>query len=73
MVFKRAKAFLFNKAIAFLGDERGSLDQMVWVLGGAVIVVAVLIVLLPAAKTLAGTWWTDITNYIQSSLGFVGS
>ena len=46
------------------------MDQMVWVLGSAVVVVLVVIILMANSKTLAGTWWTDITTYIKTSLGF---
>jgi len=53
-----------------LKDERGSMDQMVWVLGSAVVVVLVVIILMANSQSLAGAWWTDITGYIKTSLGF---
>ncbi len=53
-----------------LRDERGSMDKMVWVLGSAVVVVLVVIILMTNSQTLAGTWWTAITGYIEKNLGF---
>jgi hypothetical protein len=61
---------MLNIVKMFFTDESGSMDQMVWVLGSAVVVVLVVIILMANSQSLAGTWWTDITGYIKTSLGF---
>jgi hypothetical protein len=61
---------MLNIVKKILADESGSMDQMVWLLGSAVVVVLVVVILMANSKTLAGTWWTGITNYIQTNLGF---
>ena len=59
-----------KKIYVLILNERGSMDQMVWVLGSAVIVALVVVVLMGLAKGQATTWWTAITTWIQNQLGF---
>jgi hypothetical protein len=61
---------MLNIVKRIFADESGSMDQMVWLLGSAVVVVLVVIILMANSQSLAGTWWTAITNYIKTSLGF---
>jgi hypothetical protein len=61
---------MLNIVKRIFADESGSMDQMVWLLGSAVVVVLVVIILMANSQSLAGAWWTDITGYIKTSLGF---
>jgi cell division septation protein DedD len=67
---KRMLRKVARKIYVVILSERGSMDQMTWVLGSAVIVALVVVVLIAAAKGQATTWWTDITTWIQGQLGF---
>ncbi|MBE3582130.1 MAG: hypothetical protein IMW96_10965 [Thermoanaerobacteraceae bacterium] len=52
------------------GDERGSLPEMTWVIGAALVVAAVIVVALVFAPQTAQDFWTAATNYIRSQFGF---
>jgi cell division septation protein DedD len=61
---------IVKRVFAVITDERGSIDQMVWVLGSAVIVALVVVVLIALAKGTASTYWTDATGWIETTIGF---
>lgn len=61
---------MFQKVIAFVKDEKGSLDQMVWVVGGAMVVAVIVVLALVYAPTTVQTLWTAATSNIMGRLGF---
>jgi uncharacterized membrane-anchored protein len=61
---------LFKKVIALLKDEKGSLDQMVWVVGGAMIVAVIVVLALGYAPQTVQTLWNSATQTIMGKLGF---
>ncbi|MGB9886824.1 MAG: hypothetical protein ACPLRW_07500 [Moorellales bacterium] len=65
---------LFGKAkelaLRFWENERGSLDQLVWMIGAAVVVVLVILILRVAAPNTVSAIWNDFINFMRSSFGF---
>jgi len=51
-------------------DERGSMAEMAWTLGSAVVVVLIIVAFMTLAPATAKTFWISATNYIQSQFGF---
>lgn len=54
----------------FLTGEEGSLDQMVWVIGAAVVVVLIVVAFMVLAPSTAKSMWNSFTNYARSQFGF---
>jgi uncharacterized membrane-anchored protein len=67
---------LFMAARSFIGDERGSLSDMTWVVGSAVVVALVIVGLAITGGNggLVGstvrTMWSDAATWIQGQIGF---
>jgi len=53
----------------FLRKERGSLDQMVWLIGAAVVVVLVVVVFMTLAPSTAQNLWNSFISYARGKLG----
>ncbi|MGI9951354.1 hypothetical protein V3F56_03245 [Moorellaceae bacterium AZ2] len=53
-----------------LKDERGSLPEMTWVIGAALVVAAIIVLALVFAPQTAQNFWNAATNYIRSQFGF---
>jgi hypothetical protein len=53
-----------------LRDEKGSLDQMVWVVGGAMVVAVIVVLALGYAPATVQTLWNSATSTIMGKLGF---
>lgn len=52
------------------GDERGSLPEMTWVIGAALVVAAVIVLAFVFAPQTAQNFWNAATNYIRTQFGF---
>ncbi|MBC7106260.1 MAG: hypothetical protein H5T97_09990 [Firmicutes bacterium] len=65
---------LFGKAkelaLRFWANERGSLDQLVWIIGAAVVVVLIVAGLMVFARPTVETIWQDFIRYMRSTFGF---
>ncbi|MEW6727594.1 MAG: hypothetical protein ACOYU7_10135 [Bacillota bacterium] len=55
---------------AILKDETGSVSQMTWVIGSALVTALIIVGALVYAPQTAETFWNAATNFIRSSLGF---
>ncbi|OPX94469.1 MAG: hypothetical protein A4E53_00068 [Pelotomaculum sp. PtaB.Bin104] len=51
-------------------DERGNLDNLVWVVGAGVVVALVIVGAMNYAPQTAQSFWQAATNWIRSSFGF---
>lgn len=58
------------KAKELLMEEKGSLDQMVWVIGAAVVVVLIVVAFMVLAPSTAKNLWNSFTNYARGQFGF---
>lgn len=58
------------KAKELLKGERGSLDQMTWVIGAAVVVVLIIVVFMVLAPNTARNMWNSFVDYAQGQFGF---
>lgn len=58
-----------KKAVEFKNDERGSLSEMTWVIGSAVVVVLIIIAFMTLAPTTAQNLWNSFVNYAEGALG----
>ncbi|MGI9862523.1 hypothetical protein SDD30_14175 [Moorella naiadis] len=67
-VAKVKKAVRLGLKIAW--DERGSLDQLAWTAGAAVVVVAIILILKSVAPDTVSNLWSAATNWIKTSFGF---
>ncbi|AKX95714.1 hypothetical protein MTHERMOG20_23260 [Moorella thermoacetica] len=56
--------------LKLIRDERGSFDQLVWAIGAAVVVVAIILVLRAVAPDTVSNLWSAATSWIRSSFGF---
>jgi uncharacterized membrane protein len=52
-----------------LRREEGSLDQLVWVIGAAVVVVAIVVVFITLAPSTAQNIWNSFINYAKGKFG----
>ncbi|MGB9825649.1 MAG: hypothetical protein ACPLRU_03150 [Desulfofundulus sp.] len=52
-----------------LRQESGSLDQLVWVIGAAVVVVLVVVVFMVLAPSTAQNIWNSFINYAKGKFG----
>lgn len=59
-----------NLLLAFLKEEAGSLSDMVWVIGSAVVVVLIIVVFMNLAPNTAQTLWNGFVSYARNSFGF---
>ena len=53
-----------------IADERGSMAEMAWVLGSAVVVVLVIVVFMTLAPQTATTFWNSATSWLEGKFGF---
>lgn len=51
-------------------DQSGSLSDMVWVIGSAVVVALVIVAAMTFAPTTAQSFWTSATNWIKGKFKF---
>ena len=49
-----------------LRQEKGSLDQLVWLIGAAVVVVLIVVVFMTLAPSTATNIWNTFVNYAKS-------
>lgn len=61
--------FLFKKAISYINNENGGLQQMTWVIGSAVVVALVIVGAMVYAPDTAENIWNRATNWITSQFG----
>lgn len=54
----------------FGGDETGSLPEMTWVIGAALVVAAIIVFAFTFAPNTVRTFWDAATNYIRTQFGF---
>ncbi|AEG14441.1 hypothetical protein Desku_0841 [Desulfofundulus kuznetsovii DSM 6115] len=52
-----------------LRQEKGSLDQLVWVVGAAVVVVLIVVVFMTLAPSTAQDIWNSFINYAKGKFG----
>jgi len=69
MMKVKAKNLLI-KVRELLKNESGSLSDMTWVIGSAVVVVLIIIVFMTLAPDTAQTLWNDFVDYARDSFGF---
>lgn len=55
---------------AIQDDERGNLDNLVWVVGAGVVVALVIVGAMNYAPQTAQSFWQAATSWIRSSFGF---
>lgn len=67
---KRMAVYLTQKAVELKNDQRGSLSDMTWVIGSAVVVVLIIVVFMVLAPSTAQTMWNGFVSYAKNSLGF---
>lgn len=60
---------LWRKSIEIIKDEKGSLDQMVWLIGAAVVVVLVIVVFMALAPNTAQNIWGSFVDYAKGAFG----
>jgi len=51
-------------------DERGSLDNLVWVVGAGVVMALIIVGAMVYAPQTAQSFWNAATSWIRSSFGF---
>lgn len=51
-------------------DEKGSLQDLTWVVGAAVVVALIIIGAMTYAPQTASAFWTQATGWIKTSFGF---
>jgi hypothetical protein len=61
---------MFKTLSALYRDERGSLKDLTWVIGAAVVTVLVIVGAMVYAPATAQSFWTAATNWIRTSFGF---
>lgn len=54
----------------FIKDEQGSLQDLTWVLGGAIVTALIVVGAMIYAPATAQSFWTAATNWIRTSFGF---
>jgi Flp pilus assembly pilin Flp len=64
----REDSTLKNILKSFLKDERGSLAEMVWVIGAALVVAVICLAVYGFAPGTISTLWTTFTGKIQTML-----
>lgn len=70
---RKVKDYALKAAVVketVLNDERGSLSDMVWVIGAAVVVALVIVGAMVFAPQTATSFWNDATSWIRSQFGF---
>lgn len=67
--FKNKVTNLKDKTRELINNERGSLDQMVWLIGGAVVVVLVIAVFMALAPDTAKNVWDSFVDYATGTFG----
>lgn len=60
---------LIKKIKRFVKIEDGSLDQLSWVIGGAVVVVLIVVVFMALAPDTAKDVWNSFVDYATGSFG----
>lgn len=60
---------MFKKAISYINNENGGLQQMTWVIGSAVVVALVIVGAMVYAPDTAENIWNRATNWITSQFG----
>ncbi len=53
-----------------INDETGSLNDMTWVVGSAVVIVAIVVALVAFAPDQVEGFWEDFEDYAQDQFGF---
>jgi len=61
---------MIKKLAKYLNNEKGGLQQMVWVIGSAVVVALVIISAMVFAPETAEDFWEDATDWIRTQFGF---
>lgn len=54
----------------FMKEQSGSLDQALWLLGAAVIVIAVILTIKAIAPNTATELWNGIIDFTKAQFGF---
>lgn len=62
-------AGLARKAARLFSGEEGSLSELVWVIGAAVVVVLIVVVFMALAPDTARSVWSTFTGYMLRSFG----
>lgn len=60
---------VYSIAHKFLQDEKGSMDQLVWVIGSAVVVVLIIVAFMVLAPDTSKTVWQRFINWATSKFG----
>lgn len=63
------RKLIINKIKKFIKDEKGSLDNLTWIIGSAVVVVLIIVVFMTLAPSTAQDVWNSFINYAKSQFG----
>ncbi len=66
MIKRIKKFFQVNK---FIQDEDGSLDNLTWIIGSAVVVVLIIVVFMSLAPDTAEDVWDSFIDYATGEFG----
>lgn len=61
---------LKKTVVGLATDQRGSLQDLTWVIGAAVVVALIIVGAMVYAPATAQSFWTSATNWIRTSFGF---
>ncbi|MGB9859998.1 MAG: hypothetical protein ACPLQP_08710 [Moorellaceae bacterium] len=59
----------YSALLVFLHEEKGSMDQLIWVIGSAVVVVLVIVVFMALAPSTAQSIWQRFINWATGKFG----
>ena len=60
---------MFKKVVVLIKNERGTVDQLVWVLGSTLVVAVVIGLLVTVAQNQLPGFFTTAVSWIQNSFG----
>lgn len=60
---------MYKKLLQVWKDETGSLSDMTWVIGSAVVVVLIIVVFMTLAPNTASSMWNSFVDYAKNAFG----
>ena len=70
MIAAKMVSYVVSRGKSFLENEKGSLGNMVWLLGMGVVALLIIVGMMVYAPQTAQTIWNDFITYLHTSLGF---
>lgn len=61
---------MVKKIVSVVNNEKGELKAMVWTVGAALVVVAIIVAMIAYAPDTIHNLWNAATSHLQDQLGF---